>query len=150
MRLFLLTSFTMIAFASNSILTRMAIEPGFIDPISFALIRVLAGAAFLCGMVLLKGGNLPWTGRARLLGASCLAVYMVGFSLAYVTLDAPRAASQSERYRKTSKSEPPRRGSARPDPRPGSRTPEKIQPYKRQDRTPPIAARDLSMEDCHL
>ena len=88
MRLFLLTSFTMIAFASNSILTRMAIEPGFIDPISFALIRVLAGAAFLCGMVLLKGGNLPWTGRARLLGASCLAVYMVGFSLAYVTLDA--------------------------------------------------------------
>ncbi|MEM9578690.1 MAG: DMT family transporter [Pseudomonadota bacterium] len=88
MRLFLLTSFTMIAFASNSILTRMAIEPGFIDPISFALIRVLAGAVFLCLMVLLKAGKLPWTGRGRLLGASSLAVYMIGFSLAYVTLDA--------------------------------------------------------------
>ena len=45
MRLILLTSFTMLAFASNSLLTRVAVEPGHIDAVSFALIRVLAGAA---------------------------------------------------------------------------------------------------------
>lgn len=88
MRLFVLTAFTMIAFASNSILTRMAIEPGLIDPISFALIRVLAGAVFLYAMIAFKGGKVPLTGRGRLLAATCLSVYMIGFSLAYVTLDA--------------------------------------------------------------
>ncbi|AEI94680.1 DMT family transporter [Roseobacter litoralis] len=88
MRLFLVTSFTMLAFASNSILTRMAIEPGYIDPISFALIRVLAGAALLCALVLMKGASVPIRGRARLIGAASLCIYMIGFSVAYITLDA--------------------------------------------------------------
>jgi drug/metabolite transporter (DMT)-like permease len=88
MRLFLLTAFTMLAFASNSILTRMAIEPGFIDPFGFALIRVLAGAAFLAALVSRRGMPLPLWGLRRVVGAGSLAVYMVGFSLAYVTLDA--------------------------------------------------------------
>lgn len=88
MRLFVLTSLTMIAFASNSVLTRMAIEPGYIDPVSFALIRVLAGALFLWVLVRRGGSKIPWRGRSRLVGASSLAVYMIGFSLAYVTLDA--------------------------------------------------------------
>jgi drug/metabolite transporter (DMT)-like permease len=88
MRLFLLTAFTMFAFASNSILTRMAIEPGLIDPVTFALIRVFAGALFLVMLVRRRGGALPWRGQRRVLGAASLTVYMVGFSLAYVTLDA--------------------------------------------------------------
>lgn len=88
MRLFILTAFTMVAFASNSILTRMAIEPGHIDPISFALIRVFAGAAFLCGLAWFKGARFVWRGRARAVGAVSLSVYMIGFSLAYVSLDA--------------------------------------------------------------
>lgn len=88
MRLFFVTSFTMIAFASNSILTRLAIEPGYIDPISFALIRVLAGAALLCALVLMKGAAVPLRSRARLIGAASLCVYMIGFSVAYITLDA--------------------------------------------------------------
>lgn len=88
MRLVFLTAFTMVAFASNSILTRMAIEPGHIDPISFALIRVLAGAVFLCGLAWVQGSHLVWRGPARLIGAASLSVYMIGFSLAYVSLDA--------------------------------------------------------------
>ena len=88
MRLFLLTFFTMIAFASNSLLTRMAIEPGHIDPVSFALIRVLAGALFLCGLVAVKGKAFSWFDRARAIGAVSLAVYMIGFSVAYISLDA--------------------------------------------------------------
>jgi drug/metabolite transporter (DMT)-like permease len=88
MRLLLLTSFTMIAFASNSILTRMAIEPGLIDPISFALIRVLSGAVLLAALVIRSRGHLTLSGRGRVVGALSLTVYMIGFSLAYVTLDA--------------------------------------------------------------
>ena len=88
MRLVFVTGFTMIAFASNSILTRMAIEPGHIDPISFALIRVLAGAGLLCALVLMKGAAVPLRGHARLIGAASLCIYMIGFSVAYITLDA--------------------------------------------------------------
>lgn len=88
MRLFLLTAFTMIAFASNSLLTRMAVEPGFIDAVSFAVIRVLSGATFLAALVLRAGAPLPWRGRARAIGAVSLTAYMFGFSLAYITLDA--------------------------------------------------------------
>lgn len=88
MRLFLLTFFTMLAFASNSLLTRWAVEPGHIDAISFALIRVLAGAVFLVLLTLRGGSHLRWRGAARVVGAVSLATYMLGFSLAYVTLDA--------------------------------------------------------------
>ncbi len=88
MRLTALTAFTMVAFASNSILTRMAIEPDLIDPYSFAAIRVLAGAVFLWALVARKRADLPLRAKGRLIGAASLAVYMVGFSLAYVSLDA--------------------------------------------------------------
>lgn len=88
MRVFLLTSFTMIAFASNSVLTRMAVEPGHIDAMSFALIRVVSGAAFLAFLLIRTGSPLPWKGRARAIGALSLTAYMFGFSLAYITLDA--------------------------------------------------------------
>ncbi|MEE4189872.1 MAG: EamA family transporter, partial [Roseobacter sp.] len=88
MRLFLLTSFTMMAFASNSLLTRWAVEPGYIDAVSFALIRVLAGAAFLWLLIASRGRSLPWRSRARILGALSLTAYMFGFSLAYIYLDA--------------------------------------------------------------
>ena len=88
MRLILLTAFTMCAFASNSLLTRAAVEGGHIDPVTFAVLRVLSGAVILAALVLGQGGRLPLKGRATAIGASSLAVYMIGFSLAYVTLDA--------------------------------------------------------------
>lgn len=78
----------MMAFAANSILTRMAIDGGHIDPASFALVRVAAGAATLGALVAWRGGGLPLLRRTRLPGAVSLTVYMIGFSLAYLTLDA--------------------------------------------------------------
>lgn len=88
MRLFMLTCFTMLAFASNSLLTRMAVEPGHIDAMSFAVLRVFSGAVFLYMLVARAGTQFSWRGRNRMLAAVSLAVYMVGFSLAYITLDA--------------------------------------------------------------
>ncbi len=88
MRLFLLTFVTMLAFAANSVLTRMAIDGGHIDPSGFAMIRVLSGAVVLGMVMTVKGGQLPLLRRARITGALSLAAYMIGFSLAYLTLDA--------------------------------------------------------------
>lgn len=88
MRVLLLTSFTMLAFAANSILTRFAVEPGHIDALSFALIRVWAGAAFLWMVAARQGSALEWSDKTRLFGALSLTAYMFGFSLAYIHLDA--------------------------------------------------------------
>ncbi|MCG7519412.1 DMT family transporter [Ruegeria sp. Ofav3-42] len=88
MRLLLLTSLTMCAFAANSILNRLAIDSGASDPTAFAVVRVLAGAVVLAGLVFLRGGHLPLFNRRRISGAGSLSLYMIGFSLAYLTLDA--------------------------------------------------------------
>jgi len=88
MRLFLLTCLTMTAFAANSVLNRLAVDSGAIDPSSFALIRVAAGAVALGMILTVRGGGLPIAAKGRVLGALSLSAYMIGFSLAYVTLDA--------------------------------------------------------------
>ncbi|WP_300036409.1 DMT family transporter [uncultured Roseobacter sp.] len=88
MRLVLLTSVTMIAFASNSLLTRMAVESGAADPYSFAVLRVLAGASVLAVIMILSGRDIVFSPAKRFVGALSLASYMIGFSLAYLTLDA--------------------------------------------------------------
>lgn len=78
----------MLAFAANSILTRLAIDGGHIDPSGFAIVRVAAGAMVLGALVIWRGtGQTLWR-MPRLPGAISLTVYMIGFSLAYLTLDA--------------------------------------------------------------
>jgi drug/metabolite transporter (DMT)-like permease len=88
MRLILLTALTMCAFAANSVLTRAAVEGGHLAPMVFAVVRVAAGAAMLGGIALWRGISLPLLDRARLPGALSLTAYVIGFSLAYLTLDA--------------------------------------------------------------
>lgn len=88
MRLFLLTGLTMCAFAANSILNRLAIDSGASDPASFAVVRVFAGALVLATLVGMRGGHLPLRNRRRVIGAGALSAYMIGFSVAYLTLDA--------------------------------------------------------------
>ena len=88
MKLFLLTALTMSAFAANSILNRLAVDSGASDPAAFAVIRVLAGALVLAGLVLVQGKTLPLLNRRRVAGAGSLSLYMIGFSVAYLTLDA--------------------------------------------------------------
>ncbi|MCR9149531.1 MAG: DMT family transporter [Rhodobacteraceae bacterium] len=91
MRLMLLTLLTMTAFAANSVLNRMAVGPGLIDPIAFATVRVAAGAAVLAALMLARGG---WRlgGPGRGIGVAGLTVYLLGFSLAYLALDAGTGA----------------------------------------------------------
>lgn len=88
MRLFLLILLTMCAFAANSILNRLAVDGGYSDPASFAVMRVFSGAVTLVVLAHVRGRVLTWGLRQRAVGAGMLALYMVGFSTAYLTLDA--------------------------------------------------------------
>lgn len=93
MRLLALTAVTMLAFAANSVLNRWAVGPGHIGAVEFAMVRLLAGAVTLAGLVLLRRGALVWPGvRGRLGGVLGLAAYLLGFSLAYRGLDAGTGA----------------------------------------------------------
>lgn len=87
MKLFLLTALTMIAFASNSLLNRVAVADFGMDPMVFAVIRTAAGAAMLIGLVLARHGS-PDFSPKRVAGGISLAVYMIGFSWAYISLGA--------------------------------------------------------------
>jgi drug/metabolite transporter (DMT)-like permease len=90
-RLFGLTAVAMLAFAANSVLNRMAVGPGWIDPMGFAAVRVLSGAVMLLVLVgarALRGGAL-WAGwRGRGAGVFGLVLYLAGFSWAYLALGA--------------------------------------------------------------
>lgn len=88
MRLFLLTTLTMFAFAANSVLNRLALVGDTTGPAGFALIRLAAGAVFLVVLVWLGGGKVSFRSRGRFWGAMTLVLYVLGFSFAYVSLDA--------------------------------------------------------------
>ncbi|SEV94232.1 EamA-like transporter family protein [Cognatiyoonia koreensis] len=87
MRIFLLTALTMTAFASNSLLNRIAVANYAMDPMVFAVIRTAAGAAMLTLLVLARRG-VPQFGARQFGGAVSLAIYMIGFSWAYLSLGA--------------------------------------------------------------
>jgi drug/metabolite transporter (DMT)-like permease len=84
----LLTLLALIAFAANSVLCRMALGAGLIDPVGFTTVRLLSGALFL---VPLAWWMEPGSRRRESAGswgsATALFAYALGFSLAYVTLD---------------------------------------------------------------
>ncbi len=88
MRLALLIALTMTAFASNSLLNRLAVDSGAISAPLFAILRVAAGAAMLTLVAMVQRRRLVLTGWQRMQGAGGLALYMIGFSLAYISLDA--------------------------------------------------------------
>jgi drug/metabolite transporter (DMT)-like permease len=91
MRLFLLTALTMLAFAANSVLNRMAVGAGQIGAVEFALIRLASGAAMLGFLLALRGR--VWPGLSgRVPGVAGLLVYLFGFSFAYRGLDAGTGA----------------------------------------------------------
>lgn len=88
MRLFLLTAITMIAFAANSVLNRMALAGGSIDATSFGTIRLAAGAVMLAALCVGLRGGLRLGGAGRVAGVASLLLYIYGFSGAYTVLDA--------------------------------------------------------------
>ena len=85
-----LTAITLIAFASNSLLCRLALAAEAIDPASFTSLRILSGAATLWIVsAILRRRSRP---RGSWLSASMLALYAFGFSYAYVHLSAGTGA----------------------------------------------------------
>lgn len=88
MRLFLLTALTMVAFAANSLLNRAGVHEAGFDALWFGVVRLWSGALILAVLVLMLRGGLRLGGRGRLVAVSGLVLYIFGFSLAYVRLDA--------------------------------------------------------------
>ena len=87
-RLSLLAAITMVAFAGNSILNRMALAEELISPDAFAAIRLTSGALALAVLVSFSQKGLGWLGKGSAVGAISLAVYAIGFSFAYLRIDA--------------------------------------------------------------
>ncbi len=89
-RTILLTSLAMLAFASNSLLCRIALKNTGIDAASFAAIRLISGAVMLWLLVRIRRGT--QAGGGNWLSASALFVYAAGFSFAYISLPAATGA----------------------------------------------------------
>jgi len=89
-RLLILTLLTMIAFAANSILCRLALKTTSIDPASFTAIRLVAGAATLWLIVRIRTGSNALAGSWT--QAFSLFAYAAAFSFAYVSLSAGTGA----------------------------------------------------------
>jgi drug/metabolite transporter (DMT)-like permease len=81
-----LTALAMLAFAGNSLLCRLALRDGAIDPASFTALRLASGALIL--MVLLRLSRGRWSPLGSWSAALALFVYAAAFSLAYLHLDA--------------------------------------------------------------
>ncbi|NVE00068.1 DMT family transporter [Massilia sp. BJB1822] len=89
-RLIFLTSLAMLAFAGNSLLCRLALTGTAIDAVSFTAIRLAAGAAALCLIVLVRRRKLP--GKGSWPSACALLAYAACFSWAYTQLSAATGA----------------------------------------------------------
>jgi drug/metabolite transporter (DMT)-like permease len=90
LRTALLTSFAMLAFASNSLLCRVALRDTTIDAASFTAIRLASGALILA-ILLRSRGKSPTAGGSWPM-AAMLAAYAVFFSFAYRDLTAATGA----------------------------------------------------------
>lgn len=82
----LLAGLAILAFAGNSLLARAALADGAIEAGAFSAIRLASGALVLLPVL----GRRP--GLADIPGALSLAVYVAGFSLAYLVLGAATGA----------------------------------------------------------
>ena len=88
MRLIFMICLTLIAFAANSVLNRMALSDGDTGPAAFAALRTFSGALFLAMLVTVRSGLPRLARRGRWIGTGSLTLYMLGFSYAYIALDA--------------------------------------------------------------
>ena len=87
-----LTVLAMVAFASNSILTRMALGPHLIDAATFTLVRLFAGALVLGVLARLQTGAWTWLVGKGVSGPLALFVYAAPFSFAYLRIGAAAGA----------------------------------------------------------
>ncbi|EAR52934.1 membrane protein, putative [Oceanicola granulosus HTCC2516] len=80
-----LIALTMLAFAANSVLNRLAVAGG-TDPVAFGAIRLASGALLLLALAA-RRGRVRLGGRGRAAGTGALLLYIFGFSAAYAALD---------------------------------------------------------------
>jgi drug/metabolite transporter (DMT)-like permease len=93
LRTAVLTIITMVAFAANSVLCRLALGERTIDAGSFAALRLGSGATVLLLITTLTGSNRKTTGpRGSWTSAAWLFLYAVPFSFAYMSLTAGTGA----------------------------------------------------------
>ncbi|MCV2402147.1 DMT family transporter [Marinomonas sp. C2222] len=93
LRVITLVFLSLLAFAANSVLCRLALDGGLIDPANFTLLRLVSGAVTLALLCMLQ--KTPQTQPKILqvwyegnwISALALFVYAIGFSYAYVTLE---------------------------------------------------------------
>jgi drug/metabolite transporter (DMT)-like permease len=90
LRIIVLTSLAMIAFAGNSLLCRAALNHTSIDAASFTTIRLISGAAVLWLVVRMRSDT--YTGGGNWPSAIALFAYAAGFSFAYISLPAATGA----------------------------------------------------------
>jgi drug/metabolite transporter (DMT)-like permease len=83
-----LTLLALTAFASNSLLTRLALGGGEIDAATFTAIRLAAGAVVLVALVRVRDGGWRALGGGGVAGPAILFTYAAPFSLAYVRIGA--------------------------------------------------------------
>jgi drug/metabolite transporter (DMT)-like permease len=102
-RLFILTSLAMIAFASNSLLCRLALKHTSIDAATFTFVRIFSGAVALWLIMRIRNAStfphsslvtrhLPLPKAGTWLSALALFAYAAAFSFAYITLSAATGA----------------------------------------------------------
>jgi drug/metabolite transporter (DMT)-like permease len=82
-----LTVVTLIAFAANSLLCRMALGPRLIDPVAFTVIRLASGVAILVPLAWFLGRDRRLPPAGSWLSSMALFGYAMAFSLAYVSLE---------------------------------------------------------------
>lgn len=87
MRILLITVLSLIAFAGNSILCRIALGQGQIDAASFTSIRLFSGAITLFILYALFHKNKQTASKGSWLGAVYLFIYAITFSYAYISLE---------------------------------------------------------------
>lgn len=83
-RVVILTLLAMVAFASNSLLCRLALRQTTIDAASFTLIRLLSGVIALWLIVITRKPGRPTAGNWT--SALALFAYAAAFSFAYISL----------------------------------------------------------------
>jgi len=89
-----LTAVAMLAFAANSLLCRLALQQGRIDPASFGAIRLFSGALMLMLVMRIQAGRQPSSQKTGgdWPAAIMLFLYVAGFSFAYLLLPAGSGA----------------------------------------------------------
>lgn len=87
----LLTATAMIAFATNSLLCRMALGAHLIDAITFTTVRLSCGALFLVALVAIRQGQ-SLRMRTDAIAVGALFGYAIAFSFAYLGLSAGTGA----------------------------------------------------------